>query len=215
LPFIDWTTQVFDALYQRIADTYPSTEDAAKTFGPVTAFGSAMSAVFGGLQSALTMAGSMPSTWVVDYGTWMPFINWTFDVFAALYTLISLYYPSTAAEAEDFAPVSAWGNAVAAVFGGLQAALSIATNFTFTEPDGNTWARFEAFAQGVFYRLNQWVTTQYPMTAEEAQTGFAPVSAFGNALSAVFGGLQSALSIATNFTFTEPDGRSFRVCSRG
>jgi len=198
--FFGWVTDVFDMAYAWLQTghmTQYSTTPVYTTEGLalVSAWGGALGSIFGGLQAAVALAGVLPDTWDVDEGVWYSFITWTFEVFSTLYALIFSYYPSSAEDAETFGPVSAWGNALSSVFGGLQAALSMAADFSFTEPDGDTWARFETFTEGVFYRLNQWVVATYPMTVEEAQTAFGPVTAFGNAMSAVFGGLTAGLDL--------------------
>jgi hypothetical protein len=183
--FLAWVGDTFAAFYAWVDGQF-----ATEVLSLVGAFGQALSSLMGGLSAALTTAGQVPESWEVDATVWNAFIAWTTETMNALIQMITERYPQTAEEADAFAPVAAWGQALGAVMGGLQAALQTAANFQFTEPNGNTWAAFEGWVEEVMYRLTAWVQATYPEGGD-----FEPVSSFGQAMNAVFGGLGAALDV--------------------
>ena len=192
--FIYWVSRTFDFLYRWATEPHGTslgiTVFTTKGMELVNAWGTALGSIFGGLKAALDLATALPTEWTVDPAVWNAFLGWAALTFDDLYVWITTLYPVNADTADQFAPVAAWGNALSAVMGGLQAALSIATDFTFTEPAGNTWAKFEGWVTAVMQRLVTWVNTTYPIGGD-----FEPVTSFGGAMSAVFGGLGAALDL--------------------
>ena len=165
----------------------------------VSAFGQALSGVMTGLTAAV--AFQLRDNWVApSAAVWDKFQTWVQTVFTTLTTWISTTFPKTAGDANTFAPVAAFGTALQAVFGGLQAALDFVQGFWFGTPNATMWDKFKAWlmgttaAPGIFLQLQNWVLATFPKTAAEATT-FAPVQAFATALSAIVAGLNAALDL--------------------
>jgi len=201
--FMLWVNELFNAIYVWLTIPHTAVGTLVYTDGGlaiVTAWGGALSSIMTGLTAAA--AFELNKDWVSpDRDTfWNKFMLWVNDLFHGIYVWLTV--PHTGPDGNivytdaGLAVVSAWGGALSSVMGGLSAALAIVDDVSGfvspgTGPD-SVWGKFTAWAQSVFDSLHLYITTTYPSTPEEAQD-FAPVTAWGQALSAVMGGLASAL----------------------
>ena len=197
--FFTWVTGVFQAFYTDIITRYPP-EDPTTTFAPVAAWGGALGALMGGLQSALAIAKDFEFQEPPE-DQWNAFFDWTTTVFTEFNTAITTEYP-TEDPAATFAPVAAWGGALGALMGGLQAALGVASGFQFTAPPETQWDAFFVWTTSVFSSFATAIAEEYPTDDPEAT--FAPVVAWSNAFGALMGGLQSAINLVSEFNWQAP-----------
>jgi hypothetical protein len=191
--FFGWVTTTFDAFYQEILERYGDEED----FAPVAAWAGALGNLMGALQSSLEVARDFEFV-APDPATWQAFFGWvttTFDQFAQE---IAEHYE----DPEDLPPVAAWGGALSSLMQGLQSALDLASGFSFTTPDPDTWDNFFDWTTTVFEEFRAEIERRYPADDPDQ---FAPVMAWSNAFSALMSGLQSAISLVSEFEFEAPD----------
>jgi len=187
--FFDWTTTVFEAFRAEIERRYP--EDDPEQFAPVIAWSGAFSSLMQGLQSAISLASDFDFT-PPDPADWDEFFVWTLAVLESFRDAIINRYPdSTAATWE---PVTAWAGALGALMQALETAATLADGFVFIAPSAVGWDSFFAWSWAVFTEFQTRIEDEFPGSPEEAAATFEPVTAFSNALSAIFGALQNSLS---------------------
>ncbi len=207
-PFFAWATGVFEAFVARVqawtqtqTTTYDALGNATTTtgtswlatgdnIGVVGAVAGAFGAVFGGLQSALQLA-------MADWGklklpdletTMKDFVDWVGGVFDKVGAYIQAKFPG--ATADTFAPVSAFGSAMSAVMGGLASALELLKGLIwFVKPAEERVDNFLAAVKQVIDK----VATGAAGVLTDAQN--KATQAFAATLSALFGAMQSAISL--------------------
>ena len=176
--FTTWVQAVFARFYAWLDGAY--TTDRLALVG---SFGQALGGLMGGLQTAAQFRlgdWAPPNTEL-----WESFTTWVQAVFARFYAWLDGDYTT-----DRLALVGAFGQALGGLMQGLQAALNLAAEFAFQEPNGDTWAAFERWVLAIMARLTAWVQETYP-----AGGNFEPVASFGQAMNAVFGGLAAALEV--------------------
>lgn len=164
-------------------------------------FAGAMEALFNGLAAALAIVSSLPATWTVPEETWEAFMDWvqgTMEYFVVYVTTYLAQNPGTV----SFQVVTEFGNAMQAVFGGLQAALDLFRDInTWAGPGSQFQTRLTVFLGLVEFTFNQveeYVRTNFTTTALQL------TSTFAGALSAVVSALSAALGLFSALAGTEP-----------
>jgi phage-related minor tail protein len=192
--FEDWVKNVFDSFKAYLTKELKTDKDGAAVddpYGIVKSFAEALSPLMSGLGAALNLALAQPANWpVLDMASWKPFFEWVEDVMDSFIAYVEENYPQTEAEADQFAPVQAFGSAMGAVMGGLSSALGVLGGIvTYIAPLDS---QIEAFIAGVKNVMSK-ITTY--AKGDAVQAGNEATTAFANAMSAVFSGLQTALSV--------------------
>ena len=175
------------AVLKVINDTkvYITTNLSPAITADLTAFGSAINALFTGLKAALDVfSGLIAQTLVFDS---------RIDTFLAQVVVVmqavSAYIATTARPVAD-ATTTAFGAAIGAVFGGLKAAIDVFKDLQGYIPILST--RIQNFIASVTYAYG---LVQSYATGAGVQAGTTATTAFANATSAVFGALSSALGL--------------------
>jgi hypothetical protein len=192
--FEDWVKNVFDSFKAYLTKELKTDKDGAAVddpYGIVKSFAEALSPLMSGLGAALNLALAQPANWpVLDMAAWKPFFEWVEDVMDSFIAYVEENYPQTEAEANQFAPVQAFGSAMGAVMGGLSSALDVLGGIvTYIAPLDS---QIEAFIAGVKTVMSK-ITTY--AKGDAVQAGNEATTAFATAMSAVFSGLQTALSV--------------------
>ena len=200
LPFRNWVFRTMAQLGRLVGVWFPADPDdpdKAKDWTPVVDFGQAISGALGGFQTALQLAAALPSTWTnPSDAVWLPFRDWVFGTMAQLDRLVRTWFPTEGDAAKDWTPVTAFGQAISGALGGFQTALTLAAALpsTWTSPSDAVWLPFRDWVLSVMSQLSDqiplWFTDEL-----EGDDPFGLVAAFGQAASAVFSGLASALTV--------------------
>jgi len=205
---MDWVMATMGTFTTWVREYLPDSAADAKTFEPVAALGTAMGAIFDGLQAALDFSHGF---WFTTPNTtlWDDFKTWVRGVFTDFYDWVLATYPQTVEDAVGtFAPVVAFSNALQAVVGGLNQALEFFGNLADVDPAIYTPGtglsdfrdRIEALMSGIDVTLEAfevWVMGNY---GGAARTGIwqVTVDTFATAISDVFGVMKQALDIFEN-----------------
>ena len=200
VPFLQWVEGVFAELQGFIEARWPSTPDEAQDFGPVAAFGTALTSVFGGLQAALAMAAAVPKTWSApDAATWDAFFDWTTGVFVAFAERVQEWAAQQTDPTATTGIVGAFAQAFGSVMTGLASALDLFAGLqTFIPLLEDRIDEFLAAVTYTYGRIAAYATGEGIAAATEA------VTAFAQAASVVFGGLSSALTLYQELAQSTP-----------
>jgi len=178
----------------------------------VAQFGDALGALLSGMQAALNLALALPADWSVP--DWEPFLTWVQDVFQSVYNWLFSWTLSGGDlvprfDDGDLDIIGAFGEALSALMGGLQAALNLALALpeTWVTPD---WEPFLTWVQDVFQSVYNWLFS-WTLSGGDPVPRFDDgdldiIGAFGEALRAVMEGLRAALDLALALPaqWTEP-----------
>lgn len=199
-PFLQWVEGVFAELQGFIEARWPSTPDEAQDFGPVAAFGTALTSVFGGLQAALQMAAAVPKTWSApDAATWDAFFDWTTGVFVAFAERVKEWAAAQTDPTATTGIVGAFAQAFGSVMTGLASALDLFAGLqTFIPLLEDRIDEFLAAVTYTYGRIATYATGEGIAAATEA------VTAFAQAASVVFGGLSAALTLYQELAQSTP-----------
>lgn len=200
--FLEFYTWVNTDLLAAIP-TEPGGEpgDPNTSMGLVSAFGSALSGLMGGLASALEFALSFPQVGSFPAGeVWENFKGWVMLVFEQFQTWVTeTFHPE---DPDEFGPVASFGSAMQAVFGGLVSALEFFQGIVGWVGMGSTFQeRLTLFLNEIkarFTEIATFVTTQLDADV------LAIVGTFGEKLGELATGLSSALDFFVEVADTDP-----------
>ena len=163
----------------------------------LTSFGTAVSALFGGLSAALI--DGIADFVVPADDTWASFKTWTMETFQEFHDWVN--DPSAGFEKEKLDLVDNFGVALGSLMGGLQTALGVATDvpdtWTVETGEGSVWASFIAFVEKVMTDLTIWIGERFPEGYD-----WQPITDFGTAMGTVFGGVKEGLEVFHDLSFT-------------
>ena len=201
--FIDWVMGIFDDLYDWVVLNLPDSVAAAANLPVVQALGSAMGAVFGGLQAAFQMAAEAPESWEIDEGLWQAFLDWATDAF----TQFAAYVAEWAALQEDPGNLAGLVGSVGSALGSLMAGLQAATDFElsaeWTAPAPALWDAFFMWVTGVFDAFSAYVAA-WAALQEDPGNLAGLVGSVGSALGSLMAGLQAAADFELSADWTAP-----------
>ena len=168
----------------------------------VKAFGETLGVLMGGLKGALDLALAAPANWTppsFTNGPWVAFVQWVRTLFSNFYDWVNRQGAwqgiPVGFGSDGLELVRKFGEALSSLMGGLKAALDLALGLpsNWTAP-GQYWADFVAWVEGVFDYFSAYVERNYPADSNAAKN-MPMVKAFGEAMTAVFGGLGAALNV--------------------
>ena len=205
--FFGWVTGIFMQFYDWVNDEVqdPVTGLMVPRFDgagldAMNAWAGALNSLMSGLEAALRVARDFDFQ-QPDPATWQAFFTWVTDTFDQFYQEIVDRYGDMEDPATTFSPVAAWAGALGSLMGALEASLAVARDFSFEPPDAAQWDAFFDWTTTVFEQFRTEIEARYPEADAES---FEPVAAWAGALGALMNGLQSAVSLASGFTFTPP-----------
>ncbi len=191
---VTWVWGAFQTFYNLVQTLWLDPTSIIE-FDPVESFGSALESIMGGLLASMELITGFSFT-APDAGQWDAFIAWVVAAFQTVYDYVQTLVtdPTTAL---NFDPEESFGSALEAIMGGLLATIDLITNFVWTPPDPELWSDFIGWVLTFMDDLRLRIIAAFPMDAGAA-AAFAPVAAFGDAVEAVTGGLQTALTFFSN-----------------
>lgn len=175
-------------------------------------FAAILSDLMSALQAALAVATGLPSGWAVP-AAWGAFEQWVRDVFMGFASWLLGWgndpvVPLFTEGQLDL--IGQFAGAMNALFGGLQAALVVASGLPVGwQAPGATWDAFVTWVQDTMEYFITYVANylaQHPST-----TPFQAVTEFGNAMQAVFGGLLAALELFASINTWVGPGSTFQT----
>jgi len=192
--FVTWVWGAFQTFYALVQTLWLDPASIIE-FDPVESFGSALESIMGGLLASMELITGFSFT-PPDPGQWDAFIAWVIAAFQTVYDYVESLVtdPTTAL---NFDPEESFGSALESIMGGLMATIDLITNFVWTPPDPELWSDFIGWVLTFMDDLRLRIIAAFPMDAGAA-AAFAPVAAFGDAVEAVTGGLQTALEFFSN-----------------
>ncbi len=217
--FEDWVITTFTYFYDWVNATgqferrdVPFGDEGLKL---VQAFADALNSLMQALEAALNMSLSMPKDWArPDANVWGDFETWVKDVFASFanWILNSLSDDIDLNSDDPFGLISAASEAMGRLWGALSDALSLAMamppDFSAPDIESAAWTGFENFVKQIFQRFYDWINSTGTYEGQEipfGEDGLNLVSAFGDALSGLMGGLASAFEVFQGLiTFVPP-----------
>lgn len=186
--FIAWVIQAFTTLYNYV-EAMNTDPTHALNFDPEESFGSALESIMGGLAATIELITGF--VWVApNPEIWSDFIEWVVGFMHDLQVMIETTFPGTVAGAATFAPVQAFGDAIEAVMGGLQAALEFLEGLAGFIPPSQT--TIQTFLGNVEFLIGL-VATYATSNLDPARV--IAIRRFSEAVSAVSGGLADALDL--------------------
>jgi hypothetical protein len=136
---------------------------------------------------------NLPATWTPNMNVWNIFIAFVETTMMYLDFWLKQTFPSEVSSEDKFGLISAFGEAIGALFGGLKAAMDVLFNLPATwNPNAAVWDAFITWVENTMERLTIWVNTRFPSATAAT---FEPVKSFGDAMGSVFGGLVGALDL--------------------